>query len=71
MWLDDYPETIENYQKILESEGSDFDIDITCSIEEASKKLATEKYAALVVDCKLDQYNRYGERTKICYQRRW
>lgn len=56
--MDDEPEFINNYKRIIEKEGIDLSVDIATTIAEASKKLATGIYNALIADCRMDLYDR-------------
>src|SRR5436305_785459 len=57
LWMDDEPETIENYKRLIEYEkGPGFlAIDVVDSIPKTRERLKSGKYAALVVDFNMKQ----------------
>jgi hypothetical protein len=59
LWVDDHYELIEKYKAILENQEEGFEIDICVvnSLEAARQQLGVGTYCALVVDCKMDEYD--------------
>ena len=58
LWMDDEPEAIHNYRRLLEGEESGIHVEIATSIAEAKQKLRQDAYGAVVIDCKMGQYGR-------------
>jgi CheY-like chemotaxis protein len=56
LWMDDEPQTIENYRRLLERDKK-LVVKIVDSIDKADKELKTGKYAAFVADCKMDPHD--------------
>ncbi len=59
LWVDDEPEAIDSYRRLLgrERDKLGIEIDIATSIEVAQRKLDTGNYSAIVIDCKMDIYD--------------
>lgn len=53
LWMDDQPEFVDTYTKILRAAGSLIEIDVARTIGEARKGLEGGKYSGLVVDCRM------------------
>jgi CheY-like chemotaxis protein len=59
LWMDNEPKNVAIIKKFIEEEKKVFQIqvDIVQTIEDARKMLASGRYAAIVVDCKMDDFD--------------
>jgi hypothetical protein len=59
LWMDDQLDSIQTYATILGNKGSELpmNVDVADSIQVARDKINSEEYDAMVVDCRMDNYD--------------
>ena len=57
LWIDDQPHSINNYRRILRQEKCPLELDTAKSLQEASKKLQSGGFSAVIVDCRMDEHD--------------
>jgi hypothetical protein len=59
LWMDDKPKAIEYIKGFLDRERAHFSIsiEISSTIDDTRSRLATGRYAALVADCQMDEFD--------------